>query len=220
MLAVRRSGRLAAVVMATLTLAWPGFARAQDVPAATLPTIAAVLAQLAADPQTPHEYRANVNLHVRLRIFPFIRLTLHGNSSYKRPGIYHFVFRGVPKVAEKFNDLNYDLGDPTKWADRYDIAFAPQSTPGEPVVRLTPKAHGLVKSLDVTIDMAKGHMTKATWTRYDGGTIALVQTFTALSGQEIVAKQAATIDIPHMRADISADYADFVVGVVATTPER
>ncbi|GAC1414765.1 MAG: hypothetical protein NVSMB5_03100 [Candidatus Velthaea sp.] len=209
---------MTAVALATLTLMLPLVASAQNVSA--VPSLIAVLARLAADPETPREYHANVSLHVRLRIFPFIRLTLHGNSSYRRPGIYHFVFRGVPKVAEKFNDLNYDLGDPTKWPDRYDIAFAPQSTPSEPVVRLTPRVHGLVKTLDVAIDMAKGHMTKATWSRYDGGTITLAQTYAPVSGAEIVAKQDATIDIPHMRADVSADYADFVLGVVAAAPDR
>lgn len=220
MIAVRRVRRWAAAVVAVLILTAPAAVRADEPSTAAQPSLETVLARLAADPETPHEYRAAVSLHVKLRIFPFIRLTLHGNSSYKRPGIYHFVFRGVPRVAEKFNDLNYDLGDPGKWPERYDIAFAPAGTPAEPVVRLTPKAHGLVKSLDVTIDMAKGHMTKATWSRYDGGAITLVQTYMPLNGQEIVAKQAAKIDIPHMRADVSADYADFVLGVVATTPDR
>jgi len=191
---------------------------------ALAPALQTVLSRLSADPITPREYTANIDLHVKLRVFPFIGLTLHGNSSYKRPGLYHFVFRGVPKAAEKFSDLNYDLGDPAKWPERYVIAFAPQSTSQEPVVRLTPRTRGLVKQLDVAIDPAKGHLTRATWTRYDGGTITLVQTYTAVGENEIVARQAATIDIPHMKADVSADYGAFIVAgmpvVAGLPPER
>ncbi|MFN2459329.1 MAG: hypothetical protein ABR591_01355 [Candidatus Velthaea sp.] len=193
----------------------------EGVPLAPAPPLDAVLSRLAADPVTPREYTANVDLHVKLRVFPFIRLTLHGNSSYKRPGLYHFVFRGVPKAAEKFNDLNYDLGDPSKWPARYDIAFAPQSTPALPVIRLTPKVRGMVKTLDVAVEMSKGHLMKATWSRFDGGTITLVQKFAPVGDREIVAQQTATIDIPHMKAELSANYEDFVVAgipVVAGVP--
>lgn len=190
---------------------------AAQVEMAGTPSLETVLSRLSDDPVTPREYTANVNLHVKLRVFPFIRLTLHGNSSYRRPGLYHFVFRGVPKAAEKFNDLNYDLGDAKKWPDRYDIAFAPQSTPAEPVVRLTPKTRGMVRSLDVAVDMTKGHMTRATWTRNDGGTIVLVQRYTPVGDRELVAQQAATIDIPHMKAELSADYDHFVVAAITAS---
>jgi hypothetical protein len=194
---------------------------AQDTAPPLAPALQSILSHLSSEAITPREYTANVDLHVKLRVFPFIGLTLHGNSSYKRPGLYHFVFRGVPKAAEKFSDLNYDLGDPAKWSDRYAIAFAPQSSSQEPVVRLTPKGHGLVKSLDVAIDPVKGHLTRATWTRFDGGTITLVQTYAPVGESEIVARQAATIDIPHMRADVSADYGAFIIAgmpVVAGLP--
>jgi hypothetical protein len=208
----------------TIAVATTCNVNAQDATApAIAPSLQSVLSRLSADPITPREYTANVDLHVKLRVFPFISLTLHGNSSYKRPGLYHFVFRGVPKAAEKFSDLNYDLGDPQKWPDRYAIAFAPQSTSEVPVLRLTPKAHGMVKSLDVAYDPAKGHMTHAIWTRFDGGTITLAQTYTTVGESEIVARQAATIDIPHMKADVSADYGAFIVSgmpVVAGLPSE
>ena len=102
----------------------------------------AVLATLAAAPEQPEEYKASVALHVRLRVFPFIRMTLHGDSWYKRPGLYRFVFRGVPIIARAFSDMKYDLGDPAHWPDRYEIAFAPDSTAAAPVLRLTPKIAG------------------------------------------------------------------------------
>ncbi|HEX3550580.1 MAG TPA: hypothetical protein VHT53_09395 [Candidatus Elarobacter sp.] len=193
----------ACLAAAVLVLA-PLAAAADDVP--PLPV---VLAELQASPGQPEEYKASVALHVRLRVFPFIRMTLHGDSWYKRPGLYRFVFRGVPLIARAFSDMKYDLGDPVHWPERYEIAYAPQSTAAAPVLRLTPKAPVLVKSLDVAVDPAHGRILKATWSRSDGGVITLVQTYAPVAGHAFVAKQTATIDLPRMKADLIAEYADF-----------
>jgi hypothetical protein len=178
-------------------------------PAQDAPTVPSVLAALAAAPEQPEEYKASVSLHVRMRVFPFIRMTLHGDSWYKRPGLYRFVFRGVPIIARAFSDMKYDLGDPAHWPDRYEIAFAPNSTADAPVLRLTPKSPVMVKSLDVALDPAHGRILKAVWSRGDGGVITLVQTYAPVAGHAFVAKQTATINLPRMKADLEAEYADF-----------
>jgi hypothetical protein len=202
---------LAALVLFVTPLA----AAAQDAPSVT-----GVLAMLAASSEQPEEYKASVALHVRMRVFPFIRMTLHGDSWYKRPGLYRFVFRGVPLIARAFSDMKYDLGDPAHWPERYEIAFAPESTASAPILRLTPKSPVLVKSLDVALDPAHGRILKAVWTRSDGGRITLVQTYTPVAGHAFVAKQMATISLPRMKADLEADYADFTTteASVGTTP--
>ena len=97
---------------------------------ATGPAI--VLAHLATAPLTPEGYSAHLELHVRLRTFPYIGLTVHGTSTYL----------------------------------------------------------------------------KATWKRRDGGTIELTQTYAPVGTSEVVAQQRATIDIPHMRAELTATYSD------------
>jgi len=179
--------------------------------AADAPSVTSVLAALGASPDQPDAYKASVALHVRLRVFPFIRLTLHGDSWYRRPGLYRFVFRGVPFVAKAFSDMKYDLGDPARWPERYAVAFAPESTDAAPVLRLTPKTAGLVRTLDVAVDPARGRILRATWTRNDGGAIVLVQTYVPSGdGHAVVAKQVATINLPRMKAELEADYADFV----------
>src|ERR1700736_6913125 len=134
------------LLLAALVVLVPCPAVAEDVP-----TVPSVLAALTAAPEQPDAYKASVALHVRMRMFPFIRMTLHGDSWYKRPGLYRFVFRGVQFVAKAFSDMKYDLGDPARWPDRYEIAFAPQSTAAAPVLRLTPKSPVMVKQLDVAL---------------------------------------------------------------------
>jgi hypothetical protein len=184
------------------------------------PPVSGVLAALAAAPDQPEEYKASVALHVRMRVFPFIRMTLHGDSWYKRPGLYRFVFRGVPVIARAFSDMKYDLGDPAHWPERYEIAYAPESTAAAPVLRLIPKTPVLVKTLDVLLDPARGRILRAVWSRSDGGVITLVQTYAPVAGHAFVAKQTATINLPHMKAELEADYADFNTSEasVATAP--
>lgn len=200
------------LLLAALLAAAPVAAAADDVPAAAPPTVGTVLDELAASPEQPQAYKASVALHVRMRVFPFIRMTLHGDSWYKRPGLYRFVFRGVPVIAKAFSDMKYDLGDPARWPERYEIAFAPESTLAVPVLRLTPKSPVQVKALDVALDPAHGRILRATWSRNDGGTITLVQTYgPALAGHAVVQKQVSTIRLPHMKAELEADYADFAL---------
>jgi hypothetical protein len=183
---------------------------------------AVVLARLSTDPRTPDGYSAEVVLHVKLRTFPFVGLTVHGSSSYRKPGFYHFQLQNLPRIAAKFDDLRYDLGDPLSWGERYDVTIAPASTGEVPMLRLTPKKPGLVTSLDIETDSKYGRLLKATWKRHDGGTIVLTQTYAALGGGDVVTQQHATIDIPHMRADVTATYSNVTLDtpLVAGVPER
>jgi len=220
-----RSNIVAALVASLALCASP--VRADDnaatVTAVTPPVPAIVLTALATDPRTPEGYSAHVELHVKLHSFPFIGLTVHGTSSYRRPGFYHYQLTNVPRIAGKFDDLRYDLGDPTLWETRYDITMAPQSTDDAPVLRLTPKkAAGMVAYLDIQTDAKHGRMLKATWTRRDGGTIVLTQTYSELGTADVVTAQHATIDIPHMRAELTATYSELVIDTptIATVNER
>lgn len=210
---------LAVLVALAIGLCAPLRAGAQDaVSAADAPAI--VLARLSTDPRTPEGYSADVDLRVKLHTFPFVALAVHGTSSFRRPGFYHYHLDNLPRVAAKFDDLNYDLGDPTSWPLRFDIAMAPQSTDDAPVLRLTPKRPGLVSSLDIETDAKHARILKATWNRHDGGTIVLTQTYAPVGGSDVVTGQHAVIDIPHMRAEVSAIYTDvaLLAPTLATLP--
>jgi hypothetical protein len=208
---------LAAVLTFAAAPVW-----ADDAAPPAAPPSAIVLARLSADPRTPEGYSANLELHAKMRSFPYIGLTVHGTSTYRKPGLYHYQLQNLPRIAAKFDDLHYDLGDPTSWNVRYDIAMAPESTDDAPVLRLTPKKNGLVMYLDIETDARQGRMLKATWKRHDGGTIVLTQTYTAIGSADVVTQQHATIDIPHMRAELTATYTNVSVDspMFATFPER
>jgi len=188
----------------------------------TGPAPAIVLARLSTDPRTPQGYSAQLELHVKLHSFPFIGLTVHGTSSYRKPGLYHYQLQNLPRVAAKFDDLHYDLGDPETWSTRYDIDMAPGSSEDAPVLRLTPKHPGMVTYLDIVTDAKTGRMLKATWKRRDGGTIVLTQTYAPVGSADVVTQQHATIDIPHMRAELTATYSNVAIDtpMFATVNDR
>jgi hypothetical protein len=217
-----RRGLVAAMVASLALCASPLRADENAAPVSgVVPAI--VLVDLANDPRTPEGYSANVELHAKLHSFPFLSVTVHGTSTYRRPGLYHYQLTNLPRIASKFDDLRYDLGDPTSWSTRYDITMAPSSTDEAPILRLTPKkSAGMVAYLDIQTDAKHGRMLKATWTRHDGGTIVLTQTYAALGSADVVTAQHATFDIPHMRAELTATYTDLVIDTptVATVNDR
>ncbi len=211
-------GLAAAVFCAGLALG-SGALCAQEIPAAP-PAI--VLARMSGDSTVPDGYSADVDLRAKMHSFPFIGAAVHGTSTYRRPGSYHYHLDNMPRLAAKFSDLSYDLGEPTTWPQRYDIAMAPQSTPDAPALLLVPKKPGLVTSLVIETDALHGRILKATWTRRDGGTIVLTQTFAEVGAAAVVTEQHAQIDIPHFRAELTALYTNIAIdtATVAGVPEH
>jgi hypothetical protein len=213
---------MAALTIVLVSCAAPVLADDTMPQASAAPGPAVVLARLATDPRTPDGYAADVELHVKMRSFPFIGLTVHGSSTFRRPGQYHYLLRNLPRIAAKFDDLHYDLGDPASWPSKYDITMAPQSTDDAPVLRLTPRHPGVVTALDIETDAKRARMLKATWRRKDGGTIELTQTYAPAGAADVVMQQHATIEIPHFRAELTATYTNVTLesAMFATVPDR
>jgi hypothetical protein len=148
-------------------------------------------------------------------MFPFIAMTLNGSTAYQRPGIYKFSFQGFPLVARQFEKMNFDLGDPKAWPERYDVARLPDTRAGSAVLRLTPKSSHVVRYIDITVDPSKGHITQAQWSRYDNGTLTLNQCYTQLGSNEVVSRTQAAVAIGAIKANLDIEFGDFVVQTVA-----
>jgi hypothetical protein len=182
--------------------------------------VAALIQRVAQNSAAPDQYSADVKVHVRLRVFPWMSLTLHGSELYKHPGFYHFVFRGAPKAAEHFSDMAYDIGNAGGWPQKYDVSILGTSAKGQPVLRLVPKTRGLVRTLDVTVDPETARLEKWVWSRYDGGTISVTQRYETLQTRDVVTQQEACIRIPHMAADLIATYSNFALQRTVAKDER
>lgn len=216
---VFRSGLVAALIAGVVFSSGP--LQAEE-PSVTVVAAAPVLARLASDPRASGSFSADLELHIKMRTFPFVGLTVKGTSDYRRPGQYHYQLRNLPIIASKFNELRYDLGDPVSWAVKYDISMAPESTDDVPVLRLTPKHPKLITQLDIVTDATRGRILKATWKRRDGGTIVVTQTYAIVDAADVVTEQHGMVDIPHFRADVSAVYTNvrLETATIATVPEH
>ncbi len=171
-----------------------------------------ILQRLASNPAAPSQYSANVQVRMHMRGFPWITKTVRGSEVYKHPGFYRFVFRDAPKALDQLSGLEEDLADPSGWPQRYDVSLLVPASPGvDPVVRLEPKVHKLVKTLDITVNMAKAHIDRAVWSRFDGGTITMTQKYGTVAAHEVVSEQDAAVRIPNMSADVTATYSNFAV---------
>lgn len=213
-LAMQAAVRLFRVFAAVLLLLVLVFSPASLQAAGTLPggQLGAILQRLASNPAAPSQYTADVQLHLHMRYFPWISRTVSGSEVYKHPGFYQFVFRDAPKALDQLSGLESDLADPRGWPQRYDVSLLVAPSPGvDPVVRLSPKVHKLVKTLDITVDMSKAHIDKAVWTRFDGGTITMTQKYGVVAAREVVSEQDAAVRIPSMSADVTALYSNFAV---------
>ncbi len=175
-------------------------------------TLGQILQRLASNPASPAQYSANVQVRMHMRGFPWITKTVSGSEVYKHPGFYHFVFRDAPKALDQLSGLEEDLADPSGWLQRYNVSLLVPPAPGiEPVLRLSPKAPKLVKTLDITVNMAKAHIDKAVWSRFDGGTITMTQKYGTVAAREVVSEQDAAVRIPSMSADVTATYSNFAL---------
>jgi hypothetical protein len=195
-----------------LALAFAGFCAA--VPIAPVDQI---IQRLASNPSAPSQYTANVQVKMHMRGFPWITKTVSGSEVYKHPGFYHFVFKDAPKALDQLSGLEEDLADPKAWPQRYNVSLlVPASPTVEPVVRLAPKTVKLVKTLDITVDMARAHIDKAVWSRTDGGTITMTQKYNTVASREVVSEQDAAVRIPKLSADVTATYSGFSVDAGGT----
>jgi hypothetical protein len=161
-------------------------------------------------------YQASIDVVVRLRSFPYLSKSLTGTTYFKRPDNYEVVFDSVPSVAKGFDKLYSDIDDPTSWNRRFVLSLAGEkSVDGhrDVVIRLVQRVRGMIDHEDVAIDPATWRIDSMEWFYYNGGTIAMSQSFESVGGFSVVAAQHATIRIPYVHAAADAVYSDYKTNV-------
>jgi anti-anti-sigma regulatory factor len=185
---------------------------------------------MASAPQTPQEliasviaqdadvasYRAHVSVDFKLRSFPYISQHLDGTTYYKRPDNFEVVFENVPSYAKGFDKLYSDIDDPSSWDRRFAMSLVGQRKIGghdDVVIRLVQKVRGMIDHEDVAIDPDRAHIDSMEWYYYNGGVIAMTQTFERVGNVDVLAAQHATIRIPFVHAAADAAYTRYETGV-------
>jgi hypothetical protein len=151
-----------------------------------------------------------------MQSFPFLAPQLDGTTYFKRPNNFEVRFDRVPSYAKGFERLYSDIGDPTSWERRFNMAVVGErSVDGhhDVVVRLVQKVRGMIDHQDVAIDPSTWHIDEMEWHYYTGGVISMTQQFQDVGGSSVLATQHATIRIPHVRAVADARYGDYRTNV-------
>jgi anti-anti-sigma regulatory factor len=213
----RRPRRHARVVAALLagTLAAAAFAGA-PASAQTDPAALGIVQNVIAKNAGLRSFEATVAVDIHLRSFPYLSEHLDGTTYFKGPDNYEVVFRKVPSVARGFDKLYSDIDDPSSWPRRFDLSLVGEKTTSghrDLIVRLVQKVRGMIDHEDVAIDPVAWRIDAMEWHYYNGGVIAMSQTFEDVGGFTVLAAQHATIHIPYVHAGADAVYTDYKTNV-------
>jgi anti-anti-sigma regulatory factor len=161
-------------------------------------------------------YQATVAVDLHLRSFPYVSEHLDGTTYFKSPGNFEVVFRKVPAIAHGFDKLYSDIDDPESWERRFDLTLVGDTFRDghrDLVLRLVQKVRGMIDHEDVEIDPVSWRIDAMEWHYYNGGTIAMTQTFTNVGSFSVISAQHATIRIPYVHASADASYTDYKTNV-------
>ena len=161
-------------------------------------------------------YEAHVNVDLHVRSFPYVSQRLTGTTYFKRPDSFEVVFDKVPSYAKGFDKLYSDIDDPTGWSKRFDLSLAGERIVAghrDYVVRLVQKVRGMIDHEEVAIDPATWHIDSMAWYYYNGGTIAMDQSYQRVGSFDVLARQHATIRIPFVHAAADATYDGYKTNV-------
>lgn len=161
-------------------------------------------------------FQAHVHVNVRMLNFPFYSPKLDGTSYFKRPNNYEVVFDRVPPFANGFDHFFSDLGDPSSWERRFNIAVNENDQLGGRrmiSLRLVAKVRGMIDHQLVYVDPASYEVAQMEWHYYNGGVIVMTQNYRTEGPYTVLSSAHATINIPHVRAVADAQYTDYHTNV-------
>jgi hypothetical protein len=211
---MKRSGTLAIAVIAAgagLIFASPARAAGQGERSGDDATL--VINALTARTASVSSYSADLTLHVSLHSFPFLSLTIGGNTTYRQPGQYTVTMHTLPMLARALHNVSGDAGDPSVWARKYDIAIDKAAGSGQELValRMTQKIHGQIDHVEAYVDMATMTVTRIEWYYESGGHIFIDDHYAEVGSMLMVDHQSAEIAMPGVRASATSDISNYVI---------
>ena len=162
-------------------------------------------------------YQGRMHVDFAMTGFPFFRQHLDATTYYKRPSNYEVVFDRVPGYAKGFEKIFADVGDPSKWEQRFTITYDGQAEfrgRRDARLKMVQKVRGMIDHETVLIDPAGGTIDQISYDYYNGGHITMSQTFSNVGGYTMLASQDADIALPHIPHTVAhGDYADYKTNV-------
>jgi anti-anti-sigma factor len=161
-------------------------------------------------------YEAKVHIDFAMRSFPYLAERLEGVTYYKRPDNFEVVFDHIPSYAKGFDHIYTGSGDPVFWERHFNVSVVGQRQVAghtDLALRMVQKVRGMIDHEDVAVDPQTWRVDEIDWYYYNGGTIAMSQTYENVGGFTVLAAQHATIRIPFVHAAADAVYEDYKTNV-------
>ena len=176
------------------------------------PAAADALAQVVARNSSLHDFTFDVNAHIALLTFPWIRFSLSGHGQYTKDGAYTIHFDNVPWFGKGFENMSMSSLDPKTWPDAYTITMAPPKGDST-VLSLHDKKHTSLDETLVTIDRDQT-VREILWNYAKGGHVRLTITPVTISGYDLPQAEMADIAVHGYHATAEATFSNYRVNSV------
>ncbi|HTU70260.1 MAG TPA: hypothetical protein VMF11_08040 [Candidatus Baltobacteraceae bacterium] len=201
----------------TLLAALSLFAASKPAYAPSATPAPSVLVAAAGENASLQHYTFDVDAHIALLTFPWIRFTLHGVGTYTRGGDYSVHFDNVPWFGRGFETMPMNSLDVSTWPSVYTIAVA--GTQGS----VTTLSMHDAKDSELTearakVDAVEGPL-QILWTYNYGGHVKLTITPQQIGGHYLPAAEEAEIVMPRYRAMAWATFSNYRFDRPAALPE-
>ncbi|MBV9270006.1 MAG: hypothetical protein JO165_02865 [Candidatus Eremiobacteraeota bacterium] len=177
--------------------------------APTLPSAQAVIQAAGSRTARIRQYTFDVDAHIALLTFPWIRFRLTGHGQYTRGGAYFVHFDRVPWFGHGFETMPMGALDPQTWPRQYSMSVA-QSDGDRTVLRMHDLKKSPLTEAIATFDQQLS-VRELLWTYNYGGHVKLDITPQTVSGFAFPGNEDAEIVMPHYRAMAHAVFTNYRV---------
>lgn len=170
-----------------------------------------LLTRMAGLNPTLRTFTATMHADVALKTFPFLDVHLAGTYYHKEPDRNKIVFtRGVPAVAQQFDELYAHIESPSRWSQVYTVTVV--SDDGKSTTfRLVPRKRGNVDRIDAVADDRSATVRSMRWTYDNGGYAEMQNRYGTVDGNVVVLSQTGHVQEPGYTADITSTLDNYTI---------
>ena len=171
------------------------------------PDASRVIATFAARNASVKHFTFDVDAHIALLTFPWIRFELRGNGAYTRGGDYTVHFDHVPWFGRGFETMKMNALDISTWPSTYTMAVDSQQGDTTVLLMHDPVHQHPLKDIHATFDPTG--LREILWAYEYGGHVRLKITRQPVAGFYLPSGEEAEIVMPAYRAMAWATFTNY-----------
>ncbi|GEM_PF-6108049 len=182
---------------------------------ASVPKADDVMTNLVQNTPTPKSFTASTTMHLKQRSFPWLKVSLKGESYFKAPDHLVVRFTNVPSYMNGLPRAYAEVLNVGAWPQRYNATLGrPQAFNGHTdyVLDLTPKQGGSDRGV-AFVDPASWSVDQVKWDLSGGIQLTVSENYAVVGSYRVPAKQNLSVHTPYATADGTATMNDYAVNV-------